>query len=61
LHVQYVLSQPNGKLGKGFAKGHITPKMIKDFLPMGTRENFGLLCGPQGLLDDVCVPGLKAH
>ena len=42
--------------------GRMTPDLVTARLPSGTDPSvFALLCGPEGLLHDVCTPALVAH
>lgn len=57
LKVYYVLSQASEDWKQG--RGYITKDMMKERLFPADSETLGLLCGPPGLLDNVCVPGLE--
>ena len=56
--VWYVLSKPSDSWPHG--RGYITPELMKERLFPAGPETLGLLCGPPGLLDNVCIPGLEA-
>ncbi|GAX75762.1 hypothetical protein CEUSTIGMA_g3205.t1 [Chlamydomonas eustigma] len=60
LKVWYVISTPlkpelwNGSIGR------MTQDMMKERLFPADDCTLGLMCGPPGLLDNVCVPGLES-
>ena len=58
LKVYYVLGSPPEGWTQG--KGHMTKDMMREHLFSAGEETLGLMCGPPGLLDNVCVPGLEA-
>lgn len=41
-------------------RGRITQELMAERLFPAGPETLGLMCGPPGLLDNVCVPGLEA-
>lgn len=63
LHLKHVLSRPKLSIAPtGVVFGRINTDMIRSFLPSGSESgSVALLCGPQTLLDDVCMPALLLH
>ena len=60
LRIQHVLSQPTDATKTAHIKGRVTFDIMQSHIPRGTEEGmFALLCGPQGLIDDIFIPGLK--
>ena len=57
--VHYILSQPHPGWVSG-TRGHITESLMRAHLFPAAPDTLGLMCGPPGLLDNVCVPGLTA-
>eukprot|EP00199_Chlamydomonas_sp_CCMP681_P001486 CAMPEP_0119101232 /NCGR_PEP_ID=MMETSP1180-20130426/336_1 /TAXON_ID=3052 ORGANISM="Chlamydomonas cf sp, Strain CCMP681" /NCGR_SAMPLE_ID=MMETSP1180 /ASSEMBLY_ACC=CAM_ASM_000741 /LENGTH=868 /DNA_ID=CAMNT_0007085319 /DNA_START=39 /DNA_END=2645 /DNA_ORIENTATION=+ len=52
-----------GEIGKCHVVGRITENLMRERLfaaDPATGSSLGLMCGPQGLLDNVCTPGLLA-
>lgn len=56
--VHYVLSSPPEGWTQGV--GRMTCEMMRERLFPAGEDTLGLMCGPPGLLDNVCVPGLEA-
>ncbi|KAJ9531496.1 hypothetical protein QJQ45_015040 [Haematococcus lacustris] len=56
--VWYILSNPPA--GWAYTSGHISEALMRSKLAPGGPDSLGLMCGPPGLLDNVCVPGLTA-
>jgi len=60
LHILHVLSQPKEGTKIAHSKGRVTSAIMQAHIPNGTEEGvFALLCGPQGFLDEACLPGLR--
>ena len=38
----------------------MTQELMREKLFPAAPDTLGLLCGPPGLLDNICVPGLEA-
>mmetsp|Transcript_31111 Transcript_31111/g.69120 ORF Transcript_31111/g.69120 Transcript_31111/m.69120 type:complete len:849 (+) Transcript_31111:85-2631(+) len=58
LKVWYVLSK--APEGWQYSTGYITHDLMKEKLFPAASHTLGLMCGPPGLLNNVCVPGLEA-
>lgn len=58
VRIYYVLSSPPEGWTQG--RGRMTIEMMKEHLFPAGEGTLGLMCGPPGLLDNVCVPGLEA-
>ena len=56
--MHYVVSKPTESWTGGH--GRITEALMREKLFPSGPETLGLMCGPPGLLDNVCVPGLRA-
>ena len=56
--IHYLLSRPkDGKYEKG-SVGRVTQQLIKDQLFGSSDTTLCLLCGPQGMIDQACLPAL---
>ncbi len=59
VQVWYVCSKPQGEWA--YTTGYITEQLMREKLfAADPASTLGLLCGPLGLLDNVCTPGLLA-
>ena len=58
LQVHYILSKPS-EAWTG-SRGRMTQELMREKMFPAGPETLGLLCGPPGLLDNVCVPGLES-
>lgn len=56
--VHYVISKPPAEGWTG-GVGHVTADLMQEKLFPASSETLGLMCGPPGLLDNVCVPGFE--
>lgn len=56
--IHYLLSKPkDGKYDKG-SVGRVSQQLIKDQLFGASETTLCLLCGPQGMIDQACLPAL---
>ena len=56
--VHYLLSRPkDGKYEKG-SVGRVTEKLFKEQCFGSSETTLCLLCGPQGMIDQACLPAL---
>jgi NAD(P)H-flavin reductase len=56
--VWYVVSK--SPEGWPYTTGYITEALMREKLFPAAQDTLGLMCGPPGLLDNVCKPGLTA-
>ena len=56
--IWYVVSKASKAWAGG--RGRITQELMTERLFPAGPGTLGLMCGPPGLLDNVCVPGLEA-
>lgn len=59
MQVHYVLSRPPAE-GWPHLTGRISLGMMQQYLYPAGPSTLGLVCGPPGLVDTVCKPGLEA-
>ena len=56
--IHYLLSRPtDGKYEKG-SVGRVSQQLIKEQLFASSETTLCLLCGPQGMIDQACLPAL---
>ena len=56
--IHYLLSRPkDGKYEKG-SVGRVTINLMKEQLFGSSETTLALLCGPQGMIDQACMPAL---
>ena len=56
--IHYLLSRPkDGKYEKG-SVGRVTQQLIKEQLFGSSETTLALLCAPQGMIDQACLPAL---
>ncbi|XP_024387212.1 nitrate reductase [NADH] [Physcomitrium patens] len=60
LVVRYTLTGTASE-GWRFSKGRISEAMVKEHIPEGGEESLALLCGPQELIQEACIPCLLKH
>ncbi len=53
-----MLSKPPSEDWSG-GVGYVTAELMQEKLFPAGPETLGLMCGPPGLLDNVCVPGFE--
>lgn len=64
LKIHYILSKPHDKsTWTEGSTGYVDTKLVQSFCPSGGAgtDNFALLCGPQGFIEDACKPALLKH
>ena len=60
IDIHHVLSKPGKNVKFQHYVGRLTHELIQKHVPRGDSEGvFALLCGPQGLLEEICAPSLK--
>eukprot|EP01038_Epipyxis_sp_PR26KG_P005180 gene5180-7207_t len=71
--LHYLLSRPSDPINWKYFTGYVNVKLVSELMPVGqshhtahtnssnNHRNYALLCGPDGFINQACIPALEAH